>query len=187
MVPISPPGAQVYYADGDKEDEVLALERVRLLVRAGEELPLASAGSLGATLANLRRLHKSGEFARQAQRRRVLEERLAELTAFAQERYSPEQQELAERRRSLTTSGHSGAAAASLLFTPAANIGGAVGRALALAAQLPASAKVTSARPPGSKTGLSWNLKVRQLLLGRTGCETWAASACSLYCKRTFS
>lgn len=160
---------QVHYADGDKQEEVLALERVRLLVHAGEELPLASACSLPATLAHLRKLHTGGEYARQPERRRLLQQRLAELTAYAAERYPAERQQQADRRRSLATPGPSGADAAASLHSTAAGAaatgsGGAIGRALALAARLPAGAKITSARGPGPRSGIAWMVVVRQLL-----------------------
>ena len=154
-------GAQVHYADNERQEEVLALERVRLLVHAGEELTLAPASSLWPFLANLRKLQTSGQFARDLERRRALQARLAELTAYARERFPDEKEEDARRRSLAPTPGPSGSLHTTSAGAAAAGSATTVGRALALASQLPAGVKVCGARPPGPHTGASWCLRVR--------------------------
>lgn len=95
---------QVHYADGERQEEVLALERVRLLVHAGEELPFASGASMSATMALLRRLLHTGGC--EPARKRLLQQRLTELTAYAKQRYG-EQLQAEERERSATVASRS--------------------------------------------------------------------------------
>lgn len=173
---------QVDYADGEQEEEVLALQRVRLLVHAGEELPLASGSSLAATMGVLRRLLQGSEFARDPGRKRLLQ-RLEELTAYAKRRYG-EQVFEEEMLRSVTlasspgfaaatahTSARSGAGCRGAGATSGGRVscggsGGveAIHRALALATQLPANIKINSTKPPDA-TRHTWTLKVCVLLL----------------------
>lgn len=197
---------QVHYADGERQEEVLALERVRLLVHAGEELPFASGASMSATMALLRRLLHTGGC--EPARKRLLQQRLTELTAYAKQRYG-EQLQAEERERSATVASRSclGPAATAHITARSAegskgsggergsggsggergsggsggergSSGGvAIQRALALAAQLPDSIKINSGKPPNANHR-AWALNVRLLLGFGLG---WAGRGRAVY------
>lgn len=172
----------MHYADGERQEEVLAIERVRLLVHAGEELPLASGSSLAVTLGALQRLLQGGGAELEPARKRQLQQRLTELTAYAKERYSHEELQM---RRSITVASHNCLAPTATATTtataspPGRSAGGgssggggsggaggaAIQRALELAAQLPAIIKINSTRPPQGGRH-AWTLVVSLPALG---------------------